>query len=247
MKPVTVLVIQHVEPEPPSRIAVAIERAGAKLQIVRIDRGEAVPASLEGHAGLVVMGGPMGVYEADRFPHLEIERTLIASAIAQRIPVIGICLGSQLLASVLGATVKPGPRKEIGWHSVSLEAAAADDPLFGAAPRVFTALHWHGDVFDLPPAAVGLARSQLTQHQAFSFDGIAWGILFHLEVTSRQLAEMTTAFADELAAEAIPPREILQGWFSHGATLESLAETVFGAWMAKVQARHAQASVPQIA
>jgi GMP synthase (glutamine-hydrolysing) len=225
----------------------AIDRAGAKLHVVRVDQGESVPESMGDYAGLVVMGGPMGVYEADRFPHLEIERKLIASALAQRIPVIGICLGSQLLASVLGAKVTPGPRKEIGWHSVSLEPAAVNDPLFGAAPRVFTALHWHGDVFDLPPGAVGLARSQLTQHQAFSFDGIAWGILFHLEVTSRQLGEMTTAFADELAACAIAPREILQGWFSYGAMLESLGEMVFGLWMEKVHARQAQGSPPEIA
>jgi GMP synthase (glutamine-hydrolysing) len=231
MKRPTVLAIQHVAAEPPSGIAAAIERAGGDLRIVRVHEGEPVPRSIDDHAGLVVMGGPMGVYEADRYPHLRDERALLESALAKRVPTLGVCLGSQLLASALGASVRPGPRKEIGWYPVSLDPAAADDALFGTAPRSFTALHWHGDVFDLPSGAVGLASSELTRHQAFSFGGFAWGILFHLEVSSKQLTEMTTAFEDELAQAGVPPREILAGWFAHGAMLEALGEMTFGLWM----------------
>ena len=231
MKRPTVLAIQHVAAEPPSGIAAAIERAGADLRVIRVDQGQAVPHTIDDHAGLVVMGGPMGVYEAERYPHLLDERQLIGSALGQRVPTLGVCLGSQLLASALGANVQPGPGKEIGWYPVALEPAAADDELFASAPRSFTALHWHGDVFDLPPRAVGLARSELTRHQAFAFGGFAWGILFHLEVSSRQLAEMTSAFEDELAEVGIPPREILGGWFAHGAMLEGLGAMVFGLWM----------------
>jgi GMP synthase (glutamine-hydrolysing) len=239
----SILVIQHVAPEPPSAVGEAISRAGAVMQVVRVHEGDVIPASIGDFAGLVVMGGPMGVYEADRHPHLELERGLIASALERRVPIIGICLGSQLLASVLGATVQPGRRKEIGWHTVSLEPGAASDPLFAGVPRAFTALHWHGDIFDLPPGAVALARSELTPHQAFCHGGFAWGILFHLEVSRRQLGEMTTAFADELAAEGITPRQILEGWFSHGTLLESLGARVFGLWMQQVQARLTGAAI----
>jgi GMP synthase (glutamine-hydrolysing) len=231
MKRPAVLAIQHVAPEPPSGIGAAVERAGADLQVIRVHEAHPVPATIGDFAGLVVMGGPMGVYEADRHPHLHPERALIESALEQRVPTLGVCLGSQLLASVLGAAVRPGPQKEIGWHPVSLTPAAADDALLAAAPRTFTALHWHGDVFDLPAGAVGLAHSQLTENQAFSFGGFAWGLLFHLEMTGPQLTEMTTAFAEELAEARIAPRELLDGWSTHGAALEALGEVVFRRWM----------------
>jgi GMP synthase (glutamine-hydrolysing) len=120
-------------------------------------------------AGLIVMGGPMGVYEEARFPFLRRERNLIERALADRVPVLGICLGSQLLASALGAPVRKGLRKEIGWHPVYLEDAAGDDPLFRETPVEFDAFHWHGDVFDLPTGAVRLAHSSLTEYQAFRY------------------------------------------------------------------------------
>jgi GMP synthase (glutamine-hydrolysing) len=226
----TILAIQHVAVEPPSGIAAAIAGGGGDLRVIRVDQGQPVPQAIDDHAGLVVMGGPMGVYEAEQYPHLRDERRLIESALAQGRPVLGVCLGSQLLASVLGADVRPGAQKEIGWYPVSLEPAAGGDRLFGEAPRSFTALHWHGDIFDLPAGAVGLARSALTSQQAFCYGGLAWGVLFHLEVSSRQLSEMTTAFAGELAHAGLSPREILEGWFAHGAMLEALGARVFRLW-----------------
>jgi GMP synthase (glutamine-hydrolysing) len=201
-----------------------------------VHEGDAVPTSIGEHTGLVVMGGPMSVYEDDRYPHLHSERKLIESALEKRVPTLGVCLGSQLLASALGATVQPGRQKEIGWYPVSLEPGAKDDALFGAAPRSFIPLHWHGDVFDLPSGAVGLARSALTRCQAFSFGGFAYGLLFHLEVTSEQLSDMTTTFGDELAAAGVAPRELLSGWSAHGTMLEAVGEMVFGLWMDLVKA-----------
>jgi GMP synthase (glutamine-hydrolysing) len=235
--PPGVLVVQHVAAEPPSAVAAAVEKAGGEVKLVRVFDGEPVPADVGEHAGLVVMGGPMGVYEADRHPHLDAELRLIGSALARQVPTLGICLGSQLLAAALGAPVRPGPRKEIGWYPVSLEPAARDDHLFRDLPVSFRAMHWHGDIFDLPAGAASLARSELTAVQAFSFGGFAYGLLFHLEVTSRQLSDMTGAFADELQQAGVPPREILEGWFTHGMTLETLAAMVFGRWMDLVQRR----------
>jgi GMP synthase (glutamine-hydrolysing) len=237
MKPPTILALQHAAVELPSRAGDVIVGAGAELQVVATHAGQPVPVSIGDHAGLLVMGGPMGVYEADRHPHLHAERALIEDALSRGVPVLGVCLGSQLLASVLGAHVRPGPRKEIGWYDVSLSPAAKADPLFGAAPRAFTALHWHGDIFDLPPGAVGLARSELTEHQAFSFGESAWGILFHLEVSSRQLDDMTSAFADELAQAGVSRDQIAAGWPTHGPSLEALGDLVFRRWMDVVLAR----------
>jgi GMP synthase (glutamine-hydrolysing) len=129
-------------------------------------------------AGTVVMGGPMGVDETDRHPQLATEREWLAEAVRREMPVLGICLGAQLLARALGAEVRPGEEPEIGWAPV--EILDPDDPILGALAPSTTALHWHGDAFDLPDGATPLARSAKTEYQAFRH-GNAWGVLFHPE------------------------------------------------------------------
>jgi len=154
------------------------------------------------------LGGPMGVYESDRHPHLTDELRLIEATVADGRPVIGTCLGSQLLAAALGARVYPNTRKEIGWHDVELTDAARDDALLGGAPRRFTPVHWHGDIFDLPAGAVHLAGSAITPHQAYRYGANTYGLLFHLELDRAHLDTWMTAFAAELAEVGIAPGEI---------------------------------------
>ena len=234
-----VLVLQHVAVERAARIVTALESgAGAAIRTVAVYGGEPVPRSLDGIDALVVMGGPMGVYEADRHPFLHDERRLIELAIASSVPTLGICLGSQLVASALGAPVAPGPAKEIGWYEVSTRDAATQDPLFAGAPRGFTALHWHGDVFAPPAGAVSLARSARTEHQAFRWGDSTWGLLFHLEVDPAQVEAMVATFSDELAAAGIDPAAILDPAPRHLAALESLAASVFGSFARRVVAHH---------
>ncbi len=133
-----VLTVQHVRPEPLGTIAEALDRSGVSHRTVRIFRDDRVPGTLDAD-GLVVMGGPMGVGDLDDRPHLRAELDLIEQALREDRPVLGVCLGSQLLAHVLGADVRPGPQKEIGWADVIITDAAADDPLFrdvdGPFPR----------------------------------------------------------------------------------------------------------------
>ncbi|MDX2168270.1 MAG: gamma-glutamyl-gamma-aminobutyrate hydrolase family protein [Deltaproteobacteria bacterium] len=202
------LVLQHVAVEGPAALGEALQRRGVELQAVRIFAGEPVPAQLEADA-LVVMGGPMGVYESDRYPHLSDELRLIEATLGQGRPVIGTCLGSQLLAAALGARVYPNTRKEIGWYEVELAAAARDDRLFAAAPPRFTPVHWHGDIFDLPNGAVRLARSAISPTQAYRYGDNAYGLLFHLELRRPHLDSWMTAFADELVSEQIAPASII--------------------------------------
>src|SRR5262249_38707080 len=156
----TVLVVQHVACETLGSIEPCLQEAGLTARYIRVQDGDKVPASLGEACGLIVLGGPMSVYDYGQLTHLMQEMRLIGSALAAHRPVLGICLGSQLLAHVLGGKVYPGRQKEIGWHCVKLTDAALLDPLWERAPADFQAFHWHGDIFDLPASAVPLASSE---------------------------------------------------------------------------------------
>jgi GMP synthase (glutamine-hydrolysing) len=171
----TLLVIQHVPWEGPHRILDACGELA--VHTVKPLAGHELPAHEE-VAGAVVMGGPMNVDEVERFPGLAAEREWIAEAARRELPLLGICLGAQLLARALGAEVRAGEGPELGFAPV--EVSDPDDPVLGGLAPGGNVLHWHGDVFDLPDGARTLASSALTEHQAFRA-GNAWGILFHPE------------------------------------------------------------------
>lgn len=230
-----ILILQHIAPETPGTIGEACAEHGRDLRIVRIHDGESVPDELGETAALVVMGGPMGVYETDEHPHLEAEMHLIEEALRKGRPVLGVCLGSQLLAATLGAKVYPGEAKEIGWHEVTLTDEAAGDPLWSSVDSPFTAYHWHGDIFELPRGAVGLARSEQTACQAFRYGKSAYGILFHMEVTPEIVRGMTEAFAGELEEEDASGDDIRRQAEEHLPHLQSVGRQVFGEWAQRVQ------------
>jgi GMP synthase (glutamine-hydrolysing) len=168
------LAIQHVPWETPHRILDAC--GGLDVHTVKPLAGQPLPDHDE-VAGVVVMGGPMSV-DDPRHPELATEREWLAEAVRRDLPLLGICLGAQLLARALGAEVRPGEGPELGYAPV--EVLDPDDPILGALAPSTTVLHWHGDVFDLPDGATLLARSTQTEIQAFRH-GNAWGVLFHPE------------------------------------------------------------------
>jgi GMP synthase (glutamine-hydrolysing) len=171
----TLLAIQHVPWEGPHRI---LDACGAlHVHTVKPLAGQELPAQEE-VAGAVVMGGPMNVDEVERFPGLAAEREWLAEAVRRELPLLGICLGAQLLARALGAEVRAGEGPEIGFAPVAVSDPG--DPLLGGLAPSTDVLHWHRDIFDLPDGAQPLASSVLTEHQAFRA-GNAWGLLFHPE------------------------------------------------------------------
>jgi GMP synthase (glutamine-hydrolysing) len=178
-------VLQHVAYEGPGAVADAIVRGGHTVAVVRIDRGEPVPPTdaVGDLAGLVVMGGPMGVHDED-LAWLAEERALLKAAVDADLPVLGVCLGAQQLAAALGAVVATGPQSEIGVGEVHLTPAALPDPVLGPAGSTVACMHWHADTFTLPDGAVLLASSDLFPHQAFRFGRRAYGLQFHIEVTA---------------------------------------------------------------
>jgi GMP synthase (glutamine-hydrolysing) len=231
-----VVVLQHAECEGPGTLSDALAAVNLPVRVVRGDLGEPIPGDLASIAALIVMGGPMGVYEHTKYPFLLDEIRLVEAAVKAGLPVIGICLGSQLLATALGASVRPGSRKEIGWYPVHLEPEASADSLFVDAPNRFEGFHWHGDIFDLPEGAIGLAHSDLTECQAFRY-GSANGILFHMEVTQASITAMAQAFPEELAQAGGSTESLASGTNRHLKRLQSIGATVFRRWVDTIQTR----------
>lgn len=189
--------LQHVPFEGLASIRGWIERGGHQVGCTRLYAGDGFPRP-DTVDLLIVMGGPMGVYDEQQYPWLAAEKSFLRAVIAAGRRVLGICLGAQLIADVLGARVYPNGQKEIGWFPVTRAAAAQESPFGELLPERFQAFHWHGDTFDLPPGAVHLAQSAVCRHQAYAIDDRILGLQFHLETTPESAHELIEHGADEL-------------------------------------------------
>jgi GMP synthase - Glutamine amidotransferase domain len=174
-----------------------IESHGHSLSVTQFFRNSTLP-KIEDIDWLIVMGGPMGVYDENMFPWLVKEKEFISEVIRKNKKMLGICLGAQLIACTLGAKVYPNTRKEIGWFPVRLTPDGKSSSLFKNIPQHFTAFHWHGDTFDLPEGARWLAESEACKHQAFSFDKHVLGLQFHLEVERNNVELLVQNCGNEL-------------------------------------------------
>lgn len=228
-----VLVLQHIACEPPAAYEDELLARDAEIVRVMVDRGDALP-ELDGFAGVIAMGGPMGAYEDDRLPWLAHEKQLIRSAFEAGVPVWGVCLGAQLLAASLGAKVAPGAEPEIGVLPVHRRPEADADPVFSVLPKRFLALQWHGDTFALPEGGVLLASSDAYENQAFAV-GPAYGLQFHIEIGAELAREWghVPAYADSL--ERIMGkgalRRLLAEVQSHEDSMRQLARELFARWL----------------
>lgn len=230
MKVKHIYVLQHHPIETVGSIAGILQHAGITPRTIRSDAGQPVPKEMGDDAGLIVMGGPQSVYEQDKFPYLTAEIRLIEDALRRERPVLGVCLGSQLIAATLGAKVYPGRKKEIGWHRLTLTDAAKTDALWKDAPQSFMGLHWHGDIFDLPRGATLLASSALTAHQGFRYGRNAYAFLFHIEVNAAHVRTMVDTFAEEVSACGLNGRAITLNAHTHLPALQNIGQAVFTRW-----------------
>lgn len=177
-----ILVCQHVAHEVLGTLDPLFRLHGFRIRYVNFDRDPCAVPNLKGYDGLIVLGGPMNVDETDTYPHLNCEVQLIQEALKQDKPILGICLGAQLLAFALGANVIKNPVSEIGWYDLSVTAAGHGDPLFQYFRPCEKIFQWHGYTFALPKNAVHLASSSLCANQSFRFGDKVYGFQFHLEV-----------------------------------------------------------------
>lgn len=190
-------VLEHVPFEGPGHITPWARTRGHEIRTSRLYAQDPLPP-VEAFDWLVIMGGPMNIYEDDRYPWLVAERRFIRAAVASGKKILGICLGAQLLADALGSRVYPGAFKEIGWHPVRLTPAAAESPLFHGFPLLFQAFHWHGDTFDIPRGAIHIARSAACESQAFAYEDRIVGLQFHLESTEESVEALLRHCGEEI-------------------------------------------------
>jgi GMP synthase-like glutamine amidotransferase len=232
------LVLQHIACEPPAAFEDELRSRGLDVARVELDEGEPLPDWREFPA-IVVMGGPMGAYDEAEHPWLAGEKRLLREAVEADVPVWGVCLGAQLLASALGARVYRGDRPEVGLLPVHLTPESADDPVFGDAPGSFPTLQWHGDSFDLPDGATLLASSPAYPHQAFRV-GRSYGLQFHIEVPLELATEWAgvPAYAESLESTLGPGAldELLADVARNVNVTVPLARGLFGRWVENVVA-----------
>lgn len=176
------LVLQHVQSEPMGVLDPLLRAAGFRIRYVNFARDPFAQVDVTSYSGLVVLGGPMNVDQVDSHPHLLHEIEVIRAALSREIPMLGICLGAQLLAAALGAHVHPNPVREIGWYPLTLSAAASGDPLFQHLDSSVPVFQWHAYTFTEPHDTVLLASSANCANQAFRYRDFAYGLQFHLEV-----------------------------------------------------------------
>ncbi|MCL6544695.1 MAG: gamma-glutamyl-gamma-aminobutyrate hydrolase family protein [Bryobacteraceae bacterium] len=220
-----VLVFRHVPFEHAGLILPALEAARISCQYVDAFLDQADSVSVSDADGFIFMGGPMSANDGLGYIHAEL--SLIRQAVEAGKPVLGICLGAQLIAKALGARVYRNPVKEIGWFPIWWTPQAASDPLLAGLEGPETVFHWHGETFDLPDGAVWLARSERCQHQAFRVGENTYGFQFHLEVTPEMIQDWVRQDANsndvrELEAELDP--------FYNAQRLTELSSLIFGRW-----------------
>ena len=221
-----VQVLQHVPFEGPGSMSGWLAARRADVGITRLFAGDPLPSAGE-IDGLIAMGGPMSVNDEDKFGWLRPEKQLVRDAVACGIPVLGVCLGAQLMASALGARVYPGLVKEIGWFPIRGIPNAA--PAF-EFPAEHLAFHWHGETFDLPPCAVRLASSAGCDNQAFQVGRRALALQFHLETTPAAAEALVENCRDELVQGPYvqTESELLSAPAEHYAAVNRLMEDVLG-------------------
>jgi GMP synthase-like glutamine amidotransferase len=233
MKPVAIF--RHLPIEGPGYFATFLDNNHIPWRLIKIDAGEKPPTDIDEFSGLVFMGGPMSVN--DDLPWIENALSLIHQAVAENVPVLGHCLGGQLMAKALGGTVSVGPVKEMGWGEVSVPDNSISREWFGDL-AAFNSFHWHGEVFSIPPRATCILSSLYCENQAFAL-GMHLAMQCHVEMTERLVIDWCSVGAEELASLSGPSvqslEEIEKNLTERVAALNAVAERLYLKWIGNLK------------
>lgn len=196
MKPV--LIVQHDNHDTPDHFAVFLREREIPFTVTRVDRQEVVPVSPRNYSGIALLGGAMSANDHEHLSFLNDEMNLLQQAYAAQIPCIGHCLGGQIMAKSMGATIQAAPQTEIGWCEINVRTADTANEWFGGR-RQFTVLQWHGESFAIPQRADWLAESAYCPHQAFSFDQRHLAMQFHCEALAPKIDRWVNEMGEEIS------------------------------------------------
>lgn len=229
MKPVAIF--RHFPTEGPGYFAIYLERCGVPWQLIRLDAGDSVPSEPGQFSGIGFMGGPMSVH--DSLPWVGPAMELIVRCVSADVPVIGHCLGGQLMSKALGGTVTAIGGREIGWHAIDVSDDEAARGWFGSTRR-FTGFHWHGETFSIPAGATRVLSSARCANQGFVL-GRHIGMQCHVEMTCDLIDAWCISGADEIAAhvgtsvQSVP--QIQEDLAARLATMHAVADCVYARWV----------------
>ncbi|CAG0926740.1 MAG: hypothetical protein EFKGCFLK_00964 [Rhodocyclaceae bacterium] len=230
MKPVAIF--RHFHSEGPGYFATFLDRQSIPWTLIRVDENDAVPTGIDGFSGLVFMGGPMSVN--DPLPWIDRSCALIRAAVSADMPVLGHCLGGQLIARALGGVITKNPMKEIGWGPAHVLDNDTAHTWFGDLAG-FVAFHWHGETFSIPPGAVRLLESAHCVNQAYAL-GKVFGMQCHVEMTEEMIRQWCIDGAAEIAASDSPavqtPEAMQAGMAPKVAALNAVADRIYTCWIA---------------
>lgn len=231
----TAAAIRHIHFEDLGSFAQPIEAEGYRIQYYDVGLDALSNMELINAELLIVLGGPIGAYEEDKYPFLNEEIALIKDRLSAKRPTVGICLGAQLMARALGARVYSGRMREIGWAQIELTPAGRSSPLrhLEAGP----VLHWHGDTFDLPNDAVLLASTALCRNQAFAIGGQAIGFQFHPEADGHGFERWLIGHAVEIASSELNVADLREATKRHGAAAGARGRACLAEWLEKIAPR----------
>lgn len=240
-----ILVFQHVAAEPLGTLDPLIRRRGHRIRFANFEREPEAQPNVDRYRGLIVLGGPMNVEDQAQRPHLRTELLAIERMLEQGKPVLGICLGAQLLAHVLGAPVRRHDCSEIGWHRLDLTEAGTSDPVLGALGGSTPVFQWHSYRFDVPQGAAHLARTETCAAQAFRWADSAYGFQFHLEMDEALIERWLANPGYQRDLAELPPDRradtIRADTRKHVEHMQAQAEAVFNGFLDLVgtpQRRH---------
>ncbi len=223
-----IIYLKHIDIEGPETIAPFFESKGFSSKIIELYNGHQFPVQFDDIDAVICLGGPMNVYEEDKYPFLKDENTFIQRLLDRQIPFLGICLGAQLLAKAAGAKVTRSPVEEIGWRKVKLTDDGMSDPLFKGLGRDLFVYQWHGDTFAIPQNGKWLVKGADCPRQALKVGCCAYGLQFHIEITDKSIREWSDEyFASNPELLKTRKSEMLEAYEINRKLFENEAQIIY--------------------